>query len=163
MKMYIKQEALSFRPRFHVYDSSQNELYYVEGRGLIGREITVYKEGRPAALITNELFSWVATYYIDIDDQPQITLKKRFKMFSHEFDITPLNWKIYGDFMSHEFEINDMYGNNIATISKEWFTWGDSYCIDADDQYELEVLCLLICIDCILASEAASSSAATSN
>ena len=40
---------------------------------------------------------------------------------------------------------------SVARISKEWFTWGDSYCIDIlNPADELSALCVALALDCCM-------------
>ena len=53
--------------------------------------------------------------------------------------------------MAHEYVIENSSGE-VMQISKEWFTWGDSYALDiVDAQNELLCLCIALAIDCISA------------
>ena len=55
-----------------------------------------------------------------------------------------------GDFFDHDYAItkND---EKIVGISKEWFTWGDSYELDISE-YANEVIALavVLAIDCVI-------------
>ena len=59
---------------------------------------------------------------------------------------------------SHEYEI---YRGDytIATISKEWFTWGDAYSVDIVDGVDpVPVLSVVLIIDAIIAQSNARAS-----
>jgi uncharacterized protein YxjI len=48
-------------------------------------------------------------------------------------------------------------------VSKEWFTWGDSYKVQVvDDEMETIMIALVVANDCVKADQGAASSAATS-
>ena len=50
--------------------------------------------------------------------------------------------------MAHDYEIIKN-GQLIVSISKEWMTWGDSYCVDIPDpSLELQALAVVLAIDC---------------
>ena len=54
------------------------------------------------------------------------------------------------------------HGEVIGTVSKEWFTWGDSYKVQIlNEEMEAIIIALVVAIDCVKADEAAASSAAT--
>lgn len=58
--------------------------------------------------------------------------------------------------MSHEYEIKKG-GCPVATIHKEWMTWGDSYEVAiADSGDELLALAVVLAIDCVMDSGGAS-------
>ena len=58
-------------------------------------------------------------------------------------------WEIRGDFMAHEYEMKR--GRDVvATVTKKWFSWGDTYLLDvADDADVLPALGVMLAIDCI--------------
>jgi uncharacterized protein YxjI len=54
------------------------------------------------------------------------------------------------------------HGDVVGKVSKEWFTWGDSYKVQIlDDEMETIIIALVVAIDCVKADQAAASSAAT--
>ncbi len=60
-----------------------------------------------------------------------------------------------------EFQVSQN-GNVIGKVSKEWFTWGDSYKVQIiDEKMETIMIALVVAIDCVKADQAAASSAAT--
>lgn len=49
--------------------------------------------------------------------------------------------------MSHEYSLSDG-GRTLMTLSKEWFTWGDSYVLDiAEGVNDLLCLCIVLAVD----------------
>ena len=77
-------------------------------------------------------------------------LVKEFTFFRQKYSFTGMPWIIDGKFTLHEYTLSDASsGETIMTVSKEWFTWGDSYKLDIADSAD-EVLCLaaVIAIDC---------------
>ena len=65
--------------------------------------------------------------------------------------LSGFDWEVEGDFLAHEYEI---YRGDyaIATISKEWFTWGDTYSIDiAEGVDPVPIISVVLIIDAILA------------
>ena len=51
--------------------------------------------------------------------------------------------------MAHEYEMKR--GRDVAAaVTKKWFTWGDTYLLDVDDDADvLTALGVMIAIDCI--------------
>ena len=76
---------------------------------------------------------------------------KEFTFFKHEYSVNGLGWQVHGDFWDHEYEITN--GNTvIASVSKEWMTWGDTYEIrlgyGADEATALAVVLVIdACIE----------------
>ena len=62
---------------------------------------------------------------------------------------------VEGDFFDHTYDIF-REGTPIASIYKEWFTWGDSYVVDIRSTTATDPLIILataITIDCVLAAQ----------
>ena len=60
---------------------------------------------------------------------------------------------MHGDFWSHEYEITSA-GRMIASVSKEWLTWGDTYGIQIlNDADVLNVLSVVLVIDACIAAQ----------
>jgi uncharacterized protein YxjI len=50
----------------------------------------------------------------------------------------------------------------VGKVSKEWFSWGDSYKVQiVDEEMETIMIALVVAIDCVMADQAAASSAST--
>ena len=78
------------------------------------------------------------------------TISKKLTFFIHEYSIDGEGIEIEGDAFSHNYEITK-FGSPIAYIHKEWFTWGDSYCIDiASGIDELLAVSIAITIDSVM-------------
>ncbi|KAB2330338.1 hypothetical protein F7732_19500 [Bacillus mesophilum] len=53
------------------------------------------------------------------------------------------------------------HGEVAGKVTKEWFTWGDSYKVQVlKEEMETIVIALVIAIDCVKSDQAAASSAA---
>ena len=51
--------------------------------------------------------------------------------------------------MAHEYSLED-YKGIVMSMSKHWFTWGDSYELDiVDPDNEVLCLCIALAIDCM--------------
>ena len=72
-------------------------------------------------------------------------------MFSPYYTVEGPGWEVQGDFFDHDYEITDG-GRLVASVQKQWFTWGDTYEISVDDRlYDpVAVLAVAIIIDCVL-------------
>ncbi len=75
-------------------------------------------------------------------------LIKKFTFINQNYYLDGTDLRLTGDFWAHDYTL---YQGEYAvmTVSKEWFTWGDSYVLNISDQVD-EILCLAIvlAIDC---------------
>ena len=128
MNLYIQQKVFSWKDRFAVCDANQNPVYYVEGEFFsFGKKLHIYDtSGREVCFISQELFRFLPTYQIHIAGRPDVAITKKFTFFVQRYILDGVDWEIEGDFWAHEYQMNAPYGP-IAALSKEWFTWGDTY------------------------------------
>lgn len=153
MKLYIKQEVFSFCDRFYVKDEAGQDVYSVEGEIFtLGKKLHIYDmAGKEVAFIKQELFSFPTTFQVYVDDALVIEIIKEITLFKPRYVTRGMNWVIQGEFFVHDYDILQD-GVKVASISKEWMTWGDSYELDIQvPGDELAVLATALTIDCILA------------
>ena len=149
MKLYMRQKVFSFKDRFSVYDEWGKEKYFVEGELFsFGKRLHVCDfYGNELAFIKQKILSFSPRYKIFVGDSEVAEVLKHFTLFKPHYSVLGTNWEVAGDFFDHEYAI---YDNNlpVATVSKEWMSWGDSYLIDiAPYVDELTALCVVLVID----------------
>lgn len=161
MKLYIKQKVFSWGAKFTVKDETGNDRYFVEGEVFSwGKKLHVTDlSGREAAFIQQKVLSLLPRYFVYVNGEEVAEIVKEFSFLRPRYSIEGLGWEINGDFWSHNYMITKS-GNPIVTIQKEWMTWGDSYELDiADPDDEIVALAVVLTIDCVMAAQAAASSA----
>lgn len=161
MKLYMKQKVFSWRDKFHVFDENQNERYYAESEFFtIGKKLRIYDyTGNEICFIYQKVMSFLPRYFVNINGEDVAEVIKKFTFFKQEYIVNGLGWSVDGDFTAHEYVI-ESDGSIIATISKRWLTWGDTYEIDVPNpQNEVTALAIVLIIDAIMAQQAAASSA----
>ena len=152
MKLYLKQQVFTFGDKFTVYDKNGNDRFYVEGEVFtFGKKLHITDlAGNELIYIEQKLFSFLPTYHIYRGDREIAEVVKEFIFFRHEYQINGLGWHISGDVFDHDYSMDDG-SKTVATISKEWFTWGDAYEIDVDDSVEpVLALAVVLVIDACL-------------
>lgn len=153
MKLYIKQQVFSWVDRFSVREEGGGEKYFVEGELFSwGKKLRVYDAAnRELAYIQQRIISLLPRYRIFLGGQWIGELVKEFTFFFGRYHVEGLDWDIEGDLWAHEYTV--LRGDiPIVSISKHWFTWGDSYVLDiADERDELPALAVVLAIDCALA------------
>ena len=155
MKLYIKQHIFTWGDRFSVYDENGKEKYYVEGEIFSwGKKLHLYDlQNRELAFIQQEIMTFLPRYHISRNGQEIAEIVKEFTFFKHEYSVNGLGWSVHGDFWDHEYEITDN-GRTIASVSKEWMTWGDSYEISfAEGVEEVNALAVVLVIDACIEAQ----------
>lgn len=161
MKLYIKQKVFSWKDKFYVKDENGNDRYYIEGELFsLGKKLHIYDmNSNELAFIHQKVLSFLPRFFVFIGGIQVAEIVKEFTFFRNKYRIEGLNWDVDGDFMDHDYEITHM-GRPIVSISKEWFTWGDSYMLDiADNVDPINALSVVLAIDCVIEMQRRSSAA----
>ena len=164
MKLYIKQKVFSWGDKFRIYDENQNDRYYVEGDVFsFGKKLHLYSQsGVEEAFIHQKVLSFLPKYYISRNNIDVAQVIKEFTILHQKYTVEGLGWTVTGNFLAHDYEITSGR-QKIASISKRWFSWGDTYEIDiADDADEVMAICVVLIIDAVIA-QSDNNSAASSN
>ena len=159
MNFYMQQEVFSFADRFSIFDENGNERFYIEGEVFtFGKKLHFYElDGKERAFIAQKLFSFYPQYSISIDGFDIAEVMKEFTFFYPSYEVSISDgryWKVDGDFFDHEYTVRDG-SSMIASVSKDWFTWGDVYRISVSDQVDpILALSIVLVIDACLEAEA---------
>ena len=157
MRLYIKQKVFSWRDRFYVKDEYGNDRYYAEGEVFSwGKKLHVFDlSGREVAFIEQKLWTWLPKYQIYRNGIPVAFIRKEFSFLHPRYTMEGTDWSVDGSFWEHDYAIYAA-GQEIATVQKEWFTWGDSYVLDVLDGWdEVLALAVVFTIDCVAAAQSA--------
>lgn len=153
MTLYMKQQVFSWSDKFTIKDELGNDRYFVEGELFSwGHKLHVYdKDHREVAFIKQELFTFLPLFEVYINGTMAVAVKKEFTIFEPKYNIEGMDWTVDGDFWQHSYEITGPVGS-VASITKAYFTWGDSYQIDiVGAANEVLVLATVLAIDCVIA------------
>ena len=151
MRLYMKEKVFSWNERFTVKDENGWDKYFVEGEFLtLGKKLHLLNaHGDEVAFIRQQLFTLMPRYTVEIGGREVAEIRKEFTLFFQRYVIDGLGWEIEGSVWEHAYEIRKN-GRLIAAISKEWFTWGDSYMLDIlNPADELVALAVVLTIDCV--------------
>lgn len=160
-QLFIKQKLFSLKDKFTVKDRNGNDAYYVEGSLLkIPKTFTIMNtSNEEVATITKKTISLLPTFYVDVPGHDVVTIKKDFTLLKPRYTIEAKNIEVQGNILDMNFEI---YQNRtlVGAVSKDWFTWGDSYKVQiVDEELETIIIALVIAIDFVKARREAAASA----
>ncbi len=152
MKLLLKEKVFSWNDRFTVYDESGADRYYVEGELFSwGKKLHICdRSGREVAYIEQKLFTFRPRYQVFAGGALIGEVVREFSFFTPRYTVEGANWDVEGDFWAHEYSV---YRANtpVASISREWFTFGDCYALTIHSPAdELNALALVLAIDCIM-------------
>lgn len=163
MKYYIKQKVFSWGDKFHIYNEQGEEVFQVQGEVFSwGKKLHLYSmRGDELAFIHQKVWSFRPTYYISRNGLDVAEVKKEFTFFRPKYSIAGFDWSVSGNFLGLDYSVYQ--GNNIiASIAKQWLSWGDTYEIDiANGADDINALCVVLIIDAVMASDNAAASSST--
>ncbi len=156
-QLFIKQKVFSLSGKFSVKDAEENEVYFVEGSFMqIPKTFLIMDVARQeVAMITKKTFSFLPTFFVEMNGQKTVMIKKEFSFFKARYSIDAAGIEVQGNWWDMDF---DVYRNGelIGAVSKKWFTWGDSYQLEIlDDEMEPLLVALVVAIDYAKAAQSA--------
>lgn len=135
MRYVMQQKILALGDDFTIRDETGRDAYFVDGRAFsIGDKLSFQDmSGNELAFISQKVLSWGATYEIYRAGEMVAVVKKAlFSPFHHRFAVDvpgPDDLEAAGDFTDHEY-VFKRGERVVATVSKQWFAWSDTYGID---------------------------------
>ena len=151
MRLYMKEKVFSWNERFTVKDENGWDKYYVEGEFFsLGKKLHLLNvNGEEVAFIHQRLFTLMPRFSVTVAGRELAEIRKEFTFFYQRYVIDGLGWEVDGDVWAHDYVIRKN-GRTIVRITKEWFTWGDSYVLDIlDPADELVALAVVLTVDCV--------------
>lgn len=162
-QLYIKQKVFSLSGKFTVKDQEERDVYFVEGSFMkVPKTFSIMNTSKDeVALITKKVFSLLPKFFVEVKGNEMVTIKKEFSFFKARYSIDATGIEVQGNWWDMDFQIVQ-HGEVVGQVSKEWFTWGDSYKVQVlKDEMETLIIALVVAIDCVKADEAAAASSVT--
>ena len=155
MRYVMKQKWFSWGDDFHIQDECGENVLFVDGRVFsIGDKLSLQDmQGNELAFISQRLLSWGPTYEIHVRGKLYATVKKKlFTFFRCKFEVDipgPDDLDAEGDFLDHEYKFS-RHGSVVASVSKKWFSWTDTYGVDIDEgEDDVLILASAVVIDLV--------------
>lgn len=153
MKYRMKQDWIALGDDFTITDERGNVAAKVDGHVFsIGNKLTFQDaSGREIGKISQQLLSLRPAYEITRNGQVLAVVKKDFfNLFRCSFTVDvpgPDDLEALGNLLDHDYEFR-RHGQTIARVSKAWFSFTDSYCIDvANDEDPFLIVASAVVID----------------
>jgi uncharacterized protein YxjI len=137
MRYVMKQKLFSFTDDYNIADADGKDVYYVDGQLLsLGKKLSFQDmEQKELAFIQQKLLNWGPTYEIWHDGELEAVVKKELFTFFHcVFHVDEPGHDALtaeGNFNDHEY-VFTRAGRQVASVSKRWFTFADTYGVDVD-------------------------------
>lgn len=155
MRYVLKQKFWSFGDDFKIRDAAGDDVFFVDGRAFSWGDKLSFQDmqGRELAFIRQKLLAWGPTYYIEREGHVFAEVRKHlFTLFRCKFTVDvpgPDDLEAQGDFLDREYTF-ERHGRTIATVSKRWFSWTDTYGVDiAEGEDAVLILASAVVIDMV--------------
>jgi uncharacterized protein YxjI len=154
MLYMMKQKMWSFGDDFTIQDGQGNDAFFVDGKAFSMGDKLSFQDmaGNELAFIAQKLLSFKSTYQVYRDNALFASVVKEFTFFKEKFSVDvpgPNDYEVRGNFMSHEFEFIRS-GRVVAKVSKQFFSWSDTYGIDiVDGEDDVTILATAVVIDLV--------------
>ncbi|APW62535.1 LURP-one-related/scramblase family protein [Paludisphaera borealis] len=153
MRYVMRQKFFSWGDDFTIQNESGEDVYFVKGTVFsLGDQLSFQDmQGNELAFIRQKLMAWGPTYEIFSERELRAVVKKSLFTFFHctfSVDVPgPDDLEASGGFTDHEYTF--VRGGRVAaTVSKQWFTWTDTYGVDvAEGEDDLLILAATVVID----------------
>lgn len=151
-QFYMKQKVFSIRDTYQVFDENQQVIYHGKGKVFSMHDTTeLIKDATDQVIyrMRKKLFHLLPTYVL-YDDMDNFAAEIRRKMsFRSNLDVNCAtgNYAVKGDIMGHSFTITEG-DQEVASVTKKWISWGDTYQITIHDDRKADFfIALIILID----------------
>ncbi len=153
MRYVMKQKLLAWGDDFVIRDESGRDVFYVDGKAFsLGNRLSFGDmQGNELATIRQTLLAWGPTYEIHGRGELKAVVKKAlFSLLHCRFGVDvpgPDDLEARGDFTEHEYTF-ERAGRTVATVSKRWFAWTDTYGVDVEEgEDDILILASAVVID----------------
>lgn len=159
MRYVMKQKLWAWGDDFTVKDEQGLDRFFVDGKAIsFGDQLSLQDMSRnELAYIKQKVFSWGPTYEIWHRGQLFAVVKEKLWTFmNYRFTVdvnadgpSPQDLEIAGDFWAHEYTFS-RGGQPVARVSKQWFTWADTYGVDVGPgEDDVLILACTIVVDMV--------------
>lgn len=153
MRYVMKQKLFSWGDDYTIKDENGADAFLVDGKAFsLGSQLSFQDlQGKELVFIKQKLLSWGPTYEVYKDGVVHATIQKElFTFFKCTFTVhveDQDDLDAEGDLTDHEYIIT-RNGEPVASISKQWFEWADTYGVEiADGEDPVLILASTVAID----------------
>jgi uncharacterized protein YxjI len=157
MRYLMKQKVWSLGDTFTIKNELGEDVASIVGKvWSVGDKLTFLDVlGNELAYIQEVIFAWGPTYEIHRGGELAAVVKKKaFTFMRTEFTVDvpgPDDLVAEGDFSDHEYFFL-RGGRTVATVSKQWFAWSDTYGVELlESEDAVLILASTVVIDMVLA------------
>lgn len=150
MQYVLKQKLVSLGNNFTIEDAEGREAFEVRGElATLGDKLSLQDpSGNELLYIEQKVFNWIGTYEIRRDGKLLAEVRRVFRFLRRRFTVAmsgPDDLEMVGDILGFEFVV--MRGSaKVATFTRQWFRFSDTYWIRIEEGEQDEVLVLALAV-----------------
>lgn len=155
MRYVMRQKLLSLADNFTIKNEQEQDVFLVKGKLFSFGDKLSFQDlaGNELVFIDQRLLNWGPTYELWKQGELLAVVKRElFSFIHHRFTVDvpgPNDLEAEGDFLDHEYMIT-RGGSVVATVSKRWFSWADTYGIEvADGEDDVLLLATAVVVDMV--------------
>lgn len=145
--LFMKQKAISIKPKFDVFDENETAVYHVEG-DVTRLNFSIQKSGNEVIKLKKKMIAVMPEYTILQGGSEIGKIKKKMKLTRPELTgtVNGKELRIVGDLLGFDFDIQ-IGGATIGHVDTARTVWSDCYRIRTIDasQQDLVVALAIIC------------------
>ena len=149
MELLFKERLFSWFDSYDIYDAQGNTIFQVQGQLSWGHCLQIYDAaGNHLGTVKEKVLTFLPRFELYEGEKLIGHVQKELTFFKPRYAIDVRGWDITGSFWEWDYQITDLSGNFIASISKEIWHLTDTYVLNiANSEDALHVLMLVLAID----------------
>ena len=146
IEFYMKQKAISLKPKFDMFDSNENVVYHVEG-DLTRLNFSIRKDGKEVVKLKKKPIPVAPEYVICVGGKEIGKIKKKIKLTAPELTgkLNGQDVHIEGNLMGSDFDIQ-VANLTIGRIDTSCQVWNDVYRVMVFDESYMDILAAITII-----------------
>ena len=156
MRYHMRERAWSLTEAFVIKNDAGHPAFEVRGKFFhIGDDLLMIDRhtGQQVAHIKQRMLSLLPHYDIYRNGQHWASVSEQWRLFGERFKVKCDNdmvFHVQGDIWRGHFDIGDDYGNLLATVSRQFSIFRDSYAVDIANGVDVPfILSLAIVIEMV--------------
>lgn len=151
MEYKVRQKVFSIGDKFTIRDMNDNDMFYVQGKIFsFGNKLRILDlANNELVYIEQKIFRFLPEYNIYMHNRHVAMVKKEFSFFKPKLYIQSDlgSFEVEGNIFAYDFNVKKD-NRIVASVSKKFFSWSDSYKVYIDDREDqVLMLALVIVLD----------------
>lgn len=149
MKLLFKQRLFSWFDSYDIFDETGAVVYVAKGQFAWGHCIKIFDAfENELGTVKQKLFTLLPKFELYYGQQYVGCISREFTFFKPQYNIDCNGWRVEGNVFEWDYQIYAPNGQVVATVTKEFFNWTDTYSMEIyNPQDALQVLMLVLAID----------------